>query len=126
MFFTPLRGVKDKNLLIKDENLFLKDLRFFWRDVGMLEFYIFRYKAIIFVLLVGETVIFSLLRNWHNKIYQTFHRIIDQIIISNKIKNLVDNHPVQPWTYTPTGCLLEVCQRFVSITILKIAPILIQ
>ena len=45
---------------------------------------------IIFVLLVGETIIFS---SWHTKISQSFHKILNQIIFSNKIKNLVNNKP---------------------------------
>ena len=87
------KDFKDKDLVFKngkEENSFLEEVHSFCKNVGMREFYIFRYKMIIFVLLVGETIIFS---SWHTKISQSFHKILNQIILSNKIKNLLNNKP---------------------------------
>jgi len=75
---------------IEDENSFLNDLQSFSKDVSMQEIYIFKYKRTFFVLLVGKTIILS---GWHKKISQTFHKIINQIRISNKLKNLFNIKP---------------------------------
>lgn len=87
------KDFKDKDLVFKnskEENSFLDEVHSFCKNVGMREFYIFRYKMRIFVLLVVETIIFS---SWHTKISQSFHKILNQIILSNKIKNLLNNKP---------------------------------
>ena len=116
------KDFKDKDLVFKngkEENSFLEEVHSFCKNVGMREFYIFRYKMRIFVLLVGETIIFS---SWHTKISQSFHKILNQIILSNKIKNLLNNKP----ELTPAHMGLrdsaaltnpdnpEGCQRFVK------------
>ena len=59
--------------------------------------YIFRYKNRIFVLLVGETIIIS---GWHINIYQTFNKVINQIKISDRIEDLVDNYNLKDYTYS--------------------------
>ena len=68
---------------VKDQGVFFNNLRIFWEEIDMREFYIFRYKTRLFVLLVGQTIIVS---NWHKTISQTFKQIINQIKITDKIE----------------------------------------
>ena len=91
-YFFP-KTFKDKDLFfnnIEDEESFLNDLQSFSKDVSMREMYIFKYKSIFFVLLVGETILLS---GWHNKISQTVHKILNKIRISNKIENVFNIKP---------------------------------
>lgn len=82
---------------VKDQISFFNDLKFFWKDAGMREFYIFRYKTRIFVLLVGETIMIS---SWHINISQTFNKVINQIKISDRIEDLVYNYNLKDYTYS--------------------------
>ena len=72
---------------VKNENSFLKDLYSFYKEVNMQELYIFRYEMEIFILLVGETIIRS---GWHIDISQMFHKVINQLLLIDTLKNRVD------------------------------------
>ena len=82
---------------VKDQVLFFNNLRIFWEEINMRDFYIFRYKTRLFVLLVGETILVS---NWHRTISQTFNQIINEIKITDKIENRVNNFDLKDYTFS--------------------------
>ena len=103
---SPFKNLKDQDFSkrhqdpffkdVKDQVSFFEDLELFRKEVGMRDFYIFRYKTRIFVLLVGETIMVS---NWSIKILQTFNQVLNQIRISYKIENPVNNFNLKDYTY---------------------------
>ena len=81
------KNLKEKEPFLKDKDSFLKDLTSFCKQNCMQEFYIFRYQMMVFILLVGETII---LGGWDNKILETFHKVLNENLFTMKLLTIND------------------------------------